>query len=148
MGTNLSGGADPRGHYSAPRLSLNKRGHARDRRIATAIDSLVPNAGTSKTRVVRRASFLFLLLVLTSCSAAAGQETPQRLVLREVEPSSPFLQRQLPAYRNYAYTNFTNYPNHSTPYTDQPRTFYNSLGSHLITGYEIYNWRETRMPGQ
>ena len=97
---------------------------------------------------MRRSPFVFLLLAITSGSAEAGQETPQGLVFREVEPSSPFFQRQLPAYRNYAYSNFANYPDHSAPYSDQPRTFYSSLGSHLITGYEVYNWRETRMPGQ
>ncbi len=77
-----------------------------------------------------------------------GQEENLDLALSKVEPAYPFFQRQLPAYRNFAFNNFTNYPNHSHPYTDQPRSFYGSLGNHLITGYEIYNWRETRMPNQ
>ena len=132
----------------ADRSQVPVRSPVADAGRAVFDGSPVKDAGKSKARVVRRASFLFLLLVITSWSAAAGQETPRRLVFREVEPSYPFLQRQLSAYRNYAYTNFTNYPNHSTPYTDQPRTFYSSFGSHLITGYEVYNWRETRMPGQ
>ena len=91
----------------------------------------------------------FLLLTFVFWNATAGgQEEKNRLTLPDVEPTSPFLQRQLPAYRNFAFTNFTNYPDHSSPYADQPRSFYSSLGSYLITGYEVYDWRETRTPGQ
>ena len=92
--------------------------------------------------------FLLLTVVLWNATAGGLEEAQQSLRLRQVEATSPFLQRQLPTYRNFAFTNFVNYPNHSAPYADQPGTFYSSLGSYLITGYEVYNWRETRMPGQ
>ena len=53
-----------------------------------------------------------------------------------------------PFYRNFAFENYVNYPDHSSPYTDRPRSYYGSMGDFLITGYELYSWQEDRVPGQ
>ena len=78
--------------------------------------------------------------VLLLSVAAVGQETR----VEEIAPSRPFLRWERPAYRNYALDNFSNYPNHSLPYQDTPRTFYGPLGTELITGYDLFFWTESR----
>ena len=87
------------------------------------------------------------LLLLTPAIAWAS-EAVDYADLQQVSTSYPLLQRQLPSYRNFALHAFHNYPDHSAPYTDHPQAYFGSLGNHLITGYEIYNWHETRQPGQ
>jgi hypothetical protein len=93
-----------------------------------------------------RAKVYIPLLLLVSASTPA--ETIDSPDLRQVTTAGPLLRRELPAYRNFALRPYTNYPDHSPPYADHPQAFYSSLGNHLITGYEIYNWHETRQPGQ
>ena len=94
-----------------------------------------------------RPSILFMLLLLTPAIDHAG-EAVDHPDLQQVSTPNLLLQRQLPAYRNFALRPYRNYPDHSAPYTDHPQAYYGSLGNHLITGYEIYNWHETRQPGQ
>ena len=66
----------------------------------------------------------------------------------EVKPRRTFLRWERPAYRNFALSNFSNYPNHSVPYQDAPRTFYGPLGTELTTGYDLFFWTESRNPEQ
>ena len=102
-----------------------------------------------RMRFVRGHShWCFLLLLALGAGPAAGQRGQTQLQLVEVEPLSPFLQRSFPGYRNYAFQQFTNPPDHAPPYADQPRAYFGSLGTELITGYELYTWSETRFPGQ
>ena len=92
---------------------------------------------------------LHLVLVLVAGGKAvwgSGGEEP-RLGLAEVVPSRSFLVRSLPAYRNYAFQTYTNYPDHTFPYADRPRAFFGGFGNYLITGYEIYTWNEERQKG-
>ncbi len=90
-----------------------------------------------------------LYLVLAAWGAVAeGQKDQARLKLPEVETASSFLQRTFAPYRNYSFRHFTNPPDHSFPFADRPRAYYGSLGTYLITGYEVYTWTETRVPGQ
>ena len=77
-----------------------------------------------------------------------GAQAEQRMPLPELEPSRPFLRYEDPVYRNYTFRNFSNYPNHSTPYTDKARAYYGSMADYLITGYSVYEWSEMRFPGQ
>jgi hypothetical protein len=84
----------------------------------------------------------FGLLLLTS--AALGQESR----VEEIAPSRTYLRWERPAYRNYALSNFSNYPNHSLPYQDTPHTFYGPLGTELITGYDLFFWTESRGAAQ
>ena len=66
----------------------------------------------------------------------------------EVESRRAFLKQDRPAYTNYSYERYTNYPDHSPPYADHPRAYYGSMGNYLITGYELWGWQEQRTPGQ
>ena len=86
-----------------------------------------------------------LLLALGVCSAGAGS---QRLDSDKVLESRPFLRWERPAYRNYALRTYANYPDHTFPYADSPRTYYGPLGDYLTSGFDLYRWNETRMPGQ
>ena len=87
---------------------------------------------------------LRLLLVLAIWSGTAkGSDIP----LEEVVQSPPLLRWQLPAYTNYALEEYGNYPNHTFPYRDTPKTRYDALGNYLITGYDLYRWSEIRTEG-
>ena len=77
--------------------------------------------------------------------AATGAQESR---LAEIERAGPFLRWDRPGYRNYALIHFQNYPNHYAPHDDTPLSFLGPLGNELITGYDLYAWRETRTPGQ
>jgi hypothetical protein len=86
-----------------------------------------------------------VLLLLADSGVA---EDGQRRFLSEVVSSRSFLRQDGQAYRNYALKHFTNYPNHTTPYTDTPRSRYDFMGNFLMTGYDLYEWQELRTVGQ
>jgi len=90
---------------------------------------------------------LLVLAVWPTWLKAEEREENTQLGLPEALSSRPFLWREQPVYRNFAFDGYTNYPNHSFPYADTPRAFYSNLGDYLINGYEIYDWREERRPG-
>ncbi len=69
------------------------------------------------------------------------------LGLSEIESGRLSLKKQRPVYQNYSFKQYTNYPNHSTPYADHPVAFFGSLGSYLLTGYELWHWEEHRTAG-
>ena len=60
--------------------------------------------------------------------------------------SRPTLRWDRPQYRNFAYQNFSNYPDHATPYEDSRQTYHGQLGDYLATGYNLYTWEEVRSP--
>ena len=72
----------------------------------------------------------------------------QKLPLEQTVAPRPFLRWERPAYRNFALNNYANYPDHTIPYADAPRAYYGPMGNYLISGYPIYAWEETRIPGQ
>ena len=82
--------------------------------------------------------FRALAAVLLWCSRAEGQES--RVPFQETLPTRDRLRMDRPFYRNFAFENYVNYPDHSSPYTDRPRSYYGSMGDFLITGYELYSW--------
>ena len=90
----------------------------------------------------------FLLSLTLGVTAARGQELQRVAGPPEVVSARPFLRWERPGYTNYAFQPYTNYPNHSAPYDDTPGAFYSPLGDYLMTGYPLYEWSETRTPGQ
>ena len=99
----------------------------------------------SDRRLTLRVSFLSILALLQTFEGSSIAKTPD---LAEVESTRAFLRWERPSYRNLAFDPFHNYPNHSAPYIDSPRVFYGPLGNRLINGYDLYFWKEARLPGQ
>ncbi len=89
-----------------------------------------------------------LLSLNLGLSAAWGQDSPRLPGPPEVVSGRLFLRWERPDYTNYAFQPYTNYPNHAFPHEDSPRAFYSSLGDFLMRGYPLYEWSETRTPGQ
>ena len=71
----------------------------------------------------------------------------QIISLEQTAAGRPHLRWERPSYQNYAIQNYSNYPNHALPYEDSPRAIYDSMGNYLSTGYELYDWQETRTTG-
>ena len=97
-------------------------------------------------RYLPRRRCRLILSALVAWTAEGSAEEHAQVGIPEVLPQTTFLRHQQPAYRNYAFQNFSNFPNHAFPYTDAPLAHYSSTGDYLITGYELYNWTEQRMP--
>jgi hypothetical protein len=87
------------------------------------------------------------LVGLLSLALAASISAQARLGTPHVDAARFLLRQDQPLYRSFALQPFTNYPNHTAPYEDMPRAYYNVLGNHLITGYDVYGWREHRTRG-
>ena len=88
---------------------------------------------------------LVMLLIFLQ-AARIGADEP-RLGTPQVDTARFLLRQDQPLYRSFAVKPFTNYPNHTAPYEDTPRAYYNVLGNQLITGYDVYEWLEHRSPG-
>ena len=93
----------------------------------------------------RLTQILCLSLAIIGTAATASERTRP---LEDVATARPFLRWTRPGYQNYAHQNITNYPNHAFPYVDTPKARYDFLGTYLMTGYDLYQWKETRIPGQ
>ena len=78
----------------------------------------------------------------------ATTQLPQTLTAR------PTLRYDRPGYRNYAYSKYSNYLHHTLPqgshltYQYQSKALYDGFGNRLITGYDLFNWTESRRAGQ
>lgn len=90
----------------------------------------------------------FSLVFFAAPSLLLAQEEDRISGAAEFYSTRPFLHSKRPAYQNYALTSFTNYPAHSWPYDEAPRTYYGFMGNRLTTGYDLYKWEETRTDGQ
>ena len=90
--------------------------------------------------LVIRAFWSFSLVLATWSIPANGKE-PGRVL------GSPEIPSSRPAYRNYALQHYSHYPDHAFPYVDAPRAYYGSMGDYLISGYDLFAWEETRVPG-
>ena len=88
------------------------------------------------------------IAVLACLSILAAPVDAEESRVPEVVSARPFLRSGRPGFQSYALVSYQNYPNHYAPYDDAPLRFYGPLGSELITGYDLYRWRETRTPGQ
>ena len=64
--------------------------------------------------------------------------------LRQIPPSRLALRMPTRLYANYAHRRYVNYTDHTAPYADHPSVYFGALGNQLITGYEIFSWREQR----
>ena len=90
----------------------------------------------------RTRSGVLLVLALVASNAAASDTS-----LNEVEQPRPYLRWQRTSYANYAINHYDNYPNHTFPFRDIPKSRYDALGNHLVTGYDLYGWNELRAEG-
>ena len=112
-------------------------------------------------RSARRAGLL-LLTLLWSLQASSEAEDPapseeeDHLALPEIFDSRPFLRIERPPYRNYAFDLYEHRKDHTFPwdldenvgFQNRPQAFYSGMGDFMITGYDLFDWRETRRPGQ
>ena len=92
----------------------------------------------------RNRAGLFLLVAALTVQSSFAQTLP----LLEVAKPRLLMRQERTAYRNFAYDNWVNYPNHASPYEDAPKAIYGSMGNYLLTGYPAYEWLETRRPDQ
>ena len=86
--------------------------------------------------------------ILTSVSPLSAQQEERTSGSAQLYSARPTLRWDRPQYRNYAYQNFSNYPDHAFPFTDSKRTYHGPMGDYLVTGYDLYKWEERRTPGQ
>ena len=87
---------------------------------------------------------LLIAVLFVSLSVAHGQ----RLFLNKVEESQPQLRQPTPDYRGFAIDQFQNRAGHVMPYDEAPKVYYSSTGDYLTTGYDVYQWLETRRDDQ
>ena len=87
-------------------------------------------------------------VAMTSALSVFSPSSAKEVWLNEIAREHPFLRAERQGYENFALSHFQNYPNHHFPYIDTPRHFYGPMGTELITGYDLFQWRETRTPGQ
>ena len=59
-----------------------------------------------------------------------------------------FMMQHRLQYRNYSMKTYANYPNHSFPYVETPKVYYNSMGDYLLRGYDVWEWNERRGTGE
>jgi hypothetical protein len=91
---------------------------------------------------------LALTLVVAASEMGFGSASQRVKGTTELYQSRPYLRWERPAYNNLALLNFSNYPDHTLPYDDAPRTIFGPMGDYLTTGYDLYVWEEIRTPGQ
>ena len=89
-----------------------------------------------------------LLLLVAGPSAVQSRDAVRQLGPSQIASARPVLRWERPAYTNYAIRAYTNYPNLVFPYEDTPWAHYSALGDYLMTGYALYEWSETRLPGK
>ena len=85
-----------------------------------------------------------VILVCFCLTEAHGQ----RLFLNQIDESRSYMRIPGPTYRGFAIENFENSRAHVFPYNEAPKAYYSSMGDYLTTGYNVYQWLETRTPGQ
>ncbi len=89
-----------------------------------------------------------ILLALVLCGAVAHAQGRFPTGSAAIVSPRPFLRSERPLYRNFTFDLYDNYPNHPFPFDDTPRALYGPLGDFLANGYDLYSWKETRVPGQ
>ena len=88
-------------------------------------------------------------------------EVPAEAFPAETAASRLLLRYPRPAYKNYSFDLYENYPEHFWSGTsrfggntgaargvDRPRTYIDLMGNYLTTGYDLYDWEERRQPEQ
>ncbi len=96
------------------------------------------------TRIAARITVVAFLSWTSTLSAQEQRVEPSL----SVHSSRPYLRWDRLQYRNFAFENFSNYPDHTLPYEDSRRTYYGPMGNYLNAGYDLYKWEEVRTPGQ
>jgi hypothetical protein len=87
---------------------------------------------------------LLMALAWATVTAAHGQ----RLSLNQVHDARPYVRSPGATYRSFALEQYVNTVGHIFPYDGTPKVYYSSTGDYLTTGYDVYQWLETRQPGQ
>ena len=105
------------------------------------------NTRLAKRSFVPALRIVLFLLPLCATSLDALREQVPRQGGQEVLPTRSLLRWERPSYGNFAFEQYTNYPNHFWPYEDTPRALYDPFGNHLTTGYDSHQWLELRTPG-
>ncbi len=95
---------------------------------------------------IRQLGAVFVIGILSWVSLSAQEQ--RAAGTSELHATRPHLRWERPKYRNFAYQNFSNYPDHTVPYEDSRRTYFGPMGDYLTTGYDLYKWEEVRTPGQ
>ena len=92
--------------------------------------------------------------------ATAGAEESARPALSEVVGGRPFLLYERQPYRNFAFDNFTQYPDHTwgaravggqigvSMGLDRQQDLYDPMGNYLAQGFDLFSWIERRQPEQ
>ena len=98
-----------------------------------------------------------ILLVFWTISRA---EDDQTAALSRTLMSRPYLRCERPPCQNYAINHFAKYPEHSWVSrtigsqqgvsfgVERPRALWSPLGDYIMTGYDLFYWRERRQPEQ
>ena len=93
---------------------------------------------------------------------AADAEEGKHPAVSEVVASRPYLRYERPAYRNFVYDPFQQYPDHTWSVRtvgsqqgggvalglDRQQDIYDPMGNYLSTAYDLFYWIERRQPEQ
>ena len=89
-----------------------------------------------------------VIVMLAGLTTSQADIPADRVSLRQEHPSQPFLRQDGLEYRNYALSFYDNYPNHTFPYVETPKVYYNDTGDFLMSGYDVWLWSERRGTGE
>ncbi len=90
-----------------------------------------------------------LFVVLSAGLPPAQADVPTgRVSLRQEQLAPHFLRQDGLQYRNYALRLYNNYPNHTFPYVETPKSYYNDMGNYLVRGFDVWQWSERRGTGE
>ena len=95
-----------------------------------------------------------LVILALIGAAGVGYGEDSQISLEETLSSNWLLRRPVRPYQNYAFDSYSNYRNHTLPQPEgpgrhgnfYPRSFYDGVGNHLMTGYDLFSWHERRQP--
>ena len=90
---------------------------------------------------------IIALILVSWVGLAATDALGERVRLRQEHPSQPFLRQDGPQYRNYALRYYDNCPNHTFPYVEKPKVYYNHMGDYLLNGYDVWDRLHRVRPG-
>jgi hypothetical protein len=104
-----------------------------------------------RLRIMQR-TFVILLLMAVSSGTGYGEES--QISMEETVSANWLLRRPVRPYKNYAFDLYSNYQHHTLPQPEgqgadeffYPRSFYDGIGNHLATGYDLFSWHERRQP--
>ena len=117
-----------------------------------------PDVYNLATLMSRRSTCGYWWLALIAWATAGAEESTRPEVL-EVVGGRPFLRYERQPYRNFAFDNFTQYPDHTwgaravggqigvSMGLDRQQDLYDPMGNYLAQGFDLYTWLERRAAG-